>query len=290
MAYKSPRFSLVFLTWNAGDCIGATLQTIVDQTYDDYEVVVVDNNSTDDTLSVVAGYKDTFALTVVENNDNIGFSAGTNRGVRAANGEYICCYNHDTQFPPDYLETLADTVTPDAVWTTARINYRTSRDHRCVRLLGWDRFPVPYVVDDLEGATAVNYVPGDGLVVPRVVFDDLDGPLFDPTLPPKGEDIHLSLQLRRRGIPLRAVLETHSVHPDEGQYDVTVANLVDHLVNVGARMSAYRRTGGRLRDLAGVAASAATVPARILAGSIPRDEVAFRQRTGRTDAPASDPY
>lgn len=289
MAYKSTMFSLVFLTWNAGDCIGVTLETVADQTYDDFEVVVVDNDSDDDTLSVVAGYGDAFALTVVENNKNVGFSAGTNRGVRAANGEYICCYNHDTRFPPDYLTTLANTVTPNAVWTTARINYRTSRNHHCVRLLGWDRFPVPYVVDDLEGTAAVNYVPGDGLVVPRAVLERLDGPLFDPALPPKGEDLHLSLRLRQRGVPLRAVLDTHSVHPDEGQYNVTIGNLVDHLVNVGARMSAYRRTGGRLRDLAGVAASTATVPARILAGSIPRDDATFRQRTGVADAPASDP-
>lgn len=276
-----PTFSLLFLTWNSEGDIERTLDSVLDQTYSDFEIVVVDNNSVDQTVPLI---KDKYVLNekvrLIENESNLGFTRGINRGIGEARGEYICCYNDDTYFSNEYLETLSEYVTPDTVWTTARINHRVSSNYRTVRLLTRHRFPIPYVVDPHDGTADVNYVPGDGLLVPRRVYEEeLEGLIFDWNMPEKGEDIDLSLRLQKQGVPMKAILDTYSIHPDEGFYSPTIENGLNHLTNVFARFRAYRKNDFGPVALLSVIASVFTVPVEIHLRSFPRDAEAFRRRT-----------
>lgn len=282
MTDSTPTFSLVFLTWNAGTAIVDTIESVKRQSFDDYEIVLVDNDSRDGTLELVREtYPDADSIRIFENDRNLGFSRGINRGIRESDGRYICCYNHDTRFPPGYLRTLADRVTPDAVWTTARRNYRVDPDRTCVRLLSKYRFTLPYLVDDLTGTAEVNYVPGDGTVVPREVYHGaLDSTVFDPSMPIRGEDVDLSLRLADRGVPMRAVLDTHSVHPDRGKmYAPTAENLRTLLRTVCARMAAQRNGPTPRLGAAVAAASVLTQPLVVYGAPYPRSADAFLDAT-----------
>jgi GT2 family glycosyltransferase len=273
---EAPTISLVFLTWNAEDCLPDTLDSVESQTYDDYEIVIVDNASDDSTVEIVKEYKERLPIRLLENDENLGFTAGTNRGIRASTGEYICCYNHDTIFPEDYLETLERYVSPDAVWTTARENHRVSRDHRTVRLLDWQRYAVPYVVDSLSGKAQVNFVPGDGVIIPRAIYEEqLDRTVFD--LPGKGEDVDLSLRLRDKGIPMFAILDTYSIHPDTGIYNPSMENLKEHLVHAQMRFIAYWRNNHTASDLASILLSVFTIPLTIYVLRFPRESSEFEK-------------
>lgn len=272
---ESPTFSLVFLTWNAENFIPRTFDSLVNQTYGDFEIVVVDNDSDDDTLKIVRGYEDELLIRTIENDSNLGFSRGTNKGIEASQSDYIGCFNHDTYFPRDYLETLSEYVTPEAVWTTARENHRVSKKHLTVRLMDWQRYAVPYIVDSLSGLAKVNFVPGDGVIIPRTIYQrELAGSVFE--LPYKGEDVDLGLRLIESNVPMYAILDTYSVHPDEGIYDPSVENLRDHLVHMWMRSLAYRRNGGSLGDQLAILASLFTIPLIVLFGEFPRPETAFR--------------
>lgn len=276
-----PTFSLIFLTWNSEGDIERTLGSVFDQTYSDYEIVVVDNNSADQTVPLI---KDKYAsdekVRLIENESNLGFTRGINRGIGEAQGKFICCYNDDTYFPSEYLRTLSKYVTPDTVWTTARINHRVSSDYPTVRLLTRHRFPIPYVVGPLDGTADVNYVPGDGLLVPRQIYEeDLEGLIFDSNMPVKGEDVDLSLRLKKRDIPMKAILDTYSTHPDEGFYSPTIENGLNHLTNVFARFRAYQKNDFGPVALFSVIASTFTVPLEIYLRSFPRDAEAFQRRT-----------
>lgn len=275
-----PEFSLVFLTWNAAEDIERTISSVLEQTHSDFEIIVVDNDSDDRTVPIVRdAFLDEHAVRLIENEENRGFSRGFNRGIEAARGDYICCFNDDTRFPESYLQTLHEMTTPATVWTTARVNHRVSSEHRTVRLLSWYRFPIPYVVDRLTGVADVNYVPGDGLIVPRGVYEnELDGVVFDPELPMRGEDVDLSLRLRRQGVPMRAVLDTYSIHPDEGIYSPTIENAWKHVENVFTRYLAYRNNGFGPLVLSSVLVSLIVVPTDIYFGSFPRDTAAFQRR------------
>lgn len=279
---ERPTFSLVFLTWDPGEAIVKSIDSLQRQSFDDYEVVVVDNDSDDGTPERIRrAFPDDDSVRVLENGRNRGFSRGINRGIEASEGEYICCYNHDTLFPEGYLRTLADRVTPDAVWTTARRNYRVDPDWTYVRLLSRYRFTLPYVVDSLSGTAEVNYVPGDGAILPREVYrDTLDGEVFDPSMPIRGEDVDLSLRLADLGVPIRAVLDTHSVHPDKGDiYSPSVENFTALLRTILARMSAHHKNAVPRSTVALAAASVVTQPLNVYCTSYPRSEEAFLEAT-----------
>ena len=276
----APRFSLVFLTWNAGEAIVRTLESIERQSFADYEVVIVDNGSQDDTLRLVRD-SHTDSLQIVENERNLGFSRGINRGIRESRGEYICCYNHDTVFPEGYLETLSECVTPDAVWTTARQNHRVSTEQTCVRLLSGYRFTIPYVVDSLSGIADVNYIPGDGAIIPREIYEtELSGEVFDPAMPMRGEDVDLSLRLANLDVPTRAILDTYSIHPDKGEmYTPTAENCRNLLKTIRARMAAHGKHADSFLPTAAAAMSIVTNPLVIYLASYPRSAAAFLDAT-----------
>ena len=274
-------FSLIFLTWNSEEDVERTLDSVLEQTYSHFEVVVVDNGSRDQTVSLIRNnYTSDERIRVIENGSNLGFTRGINRGIEQAQGDYICCYNDDTFFPTDYLEHLQRSVTPGEVWTTARINHRVSSRHRTIRLLTQHRFPIPYVVDSLSGTVEVNYVPGDGLIVPRKIYEqELNEVVFDPKMPEKGEDMDLSLRLRNLEVPMKAVLDTHSVHPDEGFYSPNIENGLNHIENVYARFQAYRKNGHGPLVLTSVLLSSISVPIEIYLRAFPRCGERFQKRT-----------
>jgi GT2 family glycosyltransferase len=281
MTNSTPMFSLVFLTWNAGEAIVRTLESIRQQSFADYEIVVVDNDSGDDTVELVRDTADEDSLRIIENERNLGFSRGSNRGIRESTGQYICCYNHDTMFPAGYLSTLAECVTPDAVWTTARRNHRVSAERTSVRLLSRYRFTIPYVVDSLSGTADVNYIPGDGAIIPREIYENqLTGRVFDPAMPIRGEDVDLSLRLAGLGVPMRAMLDTYSIHPDRGEmYAPTVENFRTLLATIRARVAAHWKNTGSLSAAAVAAGSVVMTPLVVYFSAYPRSAEAFRDTT-----------
>ncbi|WP_436926637.1 glycosyltransferase family 2 protein [Halosimplex amylolyticum] len=293
-ARTRPTFSLVFLTWDPGEAIVGAIDSVRRQAFDDYEVVVVDNDSDDGTPERVReAYPDDAPVRVLENDENRGFSRGINRGIRESRGEYICCYNHDTLFPRGYLRTLADRVTPEAVWTTARRNYRVDPERTYVRLLSPYRFTIPYVVDPLSGTADVNYIPGDGAIIPRAIYrDELDGEVFDPSMPIRGEDVDLSLRLADRGVPMRAVLDTHSIHPDKGEiYAPSVENFRTLLRTIAARIAAHSNNSVSATAVALSAVSLVTQPLQVYCAPYPRSEADLLEATTirRHEVPGSQP-
>ena len=279
---ETTTFSLVFLTWNAGEAILQTLESIEKQSFTDYEIVIVDNNSQDDTLALLRdSYSDDDSVRIFENERNLGFSRGINRGIRESDGQYICCYNHDTIFPDEYLQTLAERITPDTVWTTARRNYRVSSEQTTVRLLSRYRFSVPYVVDSLSGVAEVNYVPGDGVIVPREIYRDvLSEQVFDPAMPLRVEDVDLSMRLDESDVPMRAILDTHSIHPDNSDmYALTAQNFLNLLKMIPARATVHRKNTGSLSAIAIAAGSLITNPLIVYGTDYPRSATAFADAT-----------
>ncbi|GAA0456475.1 glycosyltransferase family 2 protein [Halococcus dombrowskii] len=277
-----PLFSLVFLTWNAGEAILRTLESVEQQSFTDYEIVVVDNNSQDDTLQLLRNaHSEDDSVRIVENEQNRGFSRGINRGIRESDGQYICCYNHDTLFPDGYLRTLSERVTPDAVWTTARRNYRVSSERTCVRLLSQYRFTLPYRVDSLSGVAEVNYVPGDGVIVPRGIYRDvLSRQVFDPAMPLRVEDVDLSLRLADAGVPMRAILDTQSIHPDnDDMYAPSVRNFVTLAKMIRARVVVHRKNTDSLLPIVIAASSIVLNPLVIYCTAYPRSADAFVDAT-----------
>lgn len=103
--------SVVIPLYNKEKSIVATLQSVLAQTYTDYEVIIVDDGSTDQSMRVVHEYiqnldsKKRERFTLISQL-NYGVSAARNAGIIASNGEYVTFLDADDLWASDYLDTL----------------------------------------------------------------------------------------------------------------------------------------------------------------------------------------
>ncbi len=96
---SAPVVSVIIPTYNCADYIAQTLEGIFHQTFQDLEVIVVDDGSTDRTREIVAGYPRVCLIS----QQNAGVCAARNRGIREAKGRFICLIDHDDYWFPDKL-------------------------------------------------------------------------------------------------------------------------------------------------------------------------------------------
>lgn len=105
---RKPKVSLVVLTYNNLSLTKECLHSIERNTeYDNYEVIIVDNLSTDDTRDYLQkNYLDKPNYTVILNDENVGFAAGNNIGLEQATGDILIVLNNDTYVSPFWLGNL----------------------------------------------------------------------------------------------------------------------------------------------------------------------------------------
>ena len=99
----APRFSIVVPTYNRSASVLDTLQSCFDQSLNDFEVIIVDDGSSDDTREVLASIKD--ERLVVVHQKNAGPAAARNHGMRVARGHYIAFLDSDDRWYPEFLDT-----------------------------------------------------------------------------------------------------------------------------------------------------------------------------------------
>lgn len=99
-----PRVSVVIPTYNRAESVGDTVQSALNQTHDDLEVIVVDDGSTDETSSVLSNYETDPRVRIVRHETNRGISAARNSGIETADGEFICQLDDDDQWMPEKVE------------------------------------------------------------------------------------------------------------------------------------------------------------------------------------------
>lgn len=98
---RAPTVSVVIPAFNAAWCVRKAVDSVLAQTYRDFELIVVDDGSTDDTPQVLAQYGD--AIHVVRQS-NRGMGGARNAGIRAATGEFLAFLDSDDWWLPQKLE------------------------------------------------------------------------------------------------------------------------------------------------------------------------------------------
>ena len=103
---KKVKVSIIVAAYNIEDHISACLESIIKQTYQDLEIIVVDDGSTDHTRKLIREFAKQDARIKIIHQKNAGLSAARNSGILAATSEYVCLIDGDDTIAPDYVTKL----------------------------------------------------------------------------------------------------------------------------------------------------------------------------------------
>lgn len=105
-ADKSPiRFSVIVPLYNKEQSVSSSIESILGQTYQDFELIIVDDGSTDESLAAVKKYDDDRIK--IESQVNQGVSVARNRGAELAQSDYLAFIDADDMWHPSYLHVIA---------------------------------------------------------------------------------------------------------------------------------------------------------------------------------------
>lgn len=114
------RFSVVIPLYNKEHYIEKTIRSVLDQTCTDYEIIVVDDGSSDNSLALARKFASDRVRIIPQ--ENQGVSVARNTGILNAGGEFICFLDADDEWRPDYLAAingLTETYPESSIFVTA---------------------------------------------------------------------------------------------------------------------------------------------------------------------------
>jgi glycosyltransferase involved in cell wall biosynthesis len=117
---QSPQISIVMPCYNAGKTIKTSIGSVYRQTFRDFELIVVNDGSTDESLSILKKLAESYSGLRVIDQPNKGAGPARNRGIKEAAGEFIAFLDSDDSWHPDCLSKLHQALMTD---TNAAIAY-----------------------------------------------------------------------------------------------------------------------------------------------------------------------
>jgi glycosyltransferase involved in cell wall biosynthesis len=103
----TPKISIIIPTFQHGDTIEACLLSLFNQTFKDFEIIVVNDGSTDNTEKILEKYKDRIKII---NQENLGAPAARNRGFKESSGEFVIFCDADVKAKPKMLAKMLEAL------------------------------------------------------------------------------------------------------------------------------------------------------------------------------------
>jgi GT2 family glycosyltransferase len=236
MVGKKPFISVVITNKNALKWLPKCLTSLEKQTYKNFEVVFVDNMSTDDSLTFV---KKKFPwVRIVINKVDGGFAGGNNVGVKNAKGEYVLLMNTDAFIDRDCLQKLSDYLKKNPSCHFGQLDERrydkTFLPDRHL-IFGMDPFGYPI---GTNGRGPIFYADGAALLSKRSLYLKLGG--FDEAFYLYLEDMDLSWRMQLAGEKVYYLENIPMYHYGGGTSVTTQATKNSYTTTAGRRYHAQK--------------------------------------------------
>jgi glycosyltransferase involved in cell wall biosynthesis len=129
MDLNNPKVTVLIPAYNAGKYIGEAIASVLRQSFTDFELLIVNDGSTDDTVEIIDAFND--PRIVVVNQDNKGVAAALNVGLSHARAEYIARFDADDVCYPNRLKTQYDFITafPEYSIIGSAVDYVDAEGH-----------------------------------------------------------------------------------------------------------------------------------------------------------------
>jgi glycosyltransferase involved in cell wall biosynthesis len=209
-----PQVSVIIPVYDGSEHLAECLESVLNQTWHDYEVIVVDDGSTDSSLSICQRYP---GVRIIQQ-ENRGQSAARNRGVREAKGEYIAFLDQDDRWYPERLATQIPILKRNDKYgmvysNVDRIDEKGNMVERNF-LDGVSLQPKRTIMDCL--AADMFILPGS-VLIRKSIFDELGG--FDERLSGyEDDDLFLRTFQRSRIFYIRDALIQWRIYPTSYSY------------------------------------------------------------------------
>lgn len=176
-----PTISVVVLNFNGKQHLEECFKSLVALDYpaDKCELMLVDNASADESVAFVRAHFPT--VRIVQNEDNLGFAAGNNRGAQAAHGDYVVFLNNDTRVDGQWLKELVAPCLADAevvctaskmlAWDGSKVDFVSS----AMNFHGFAFQPDYGARDVFDQSHPLLFACGGAMLIRRNVFLDLGG-------------------------------------------------------------------------------------------------------------------
>lgn len=210
-----PKVFIVMLNYNGRDVIKKCLTSIFKIDYPNFEVIVVDNNSTDGSFEIAKG---TFSKAIfIKNEENLGFSAGNNIGIKFAierMAEYVLVLNNDTEVEKDFLEKLVEEGEKDpktGILSPIIFNGKTKEIWFSGGKIKWLKMKTQHEKDTKEkDVYKTGYITGCAMLIKSNVFKKIG--LFDEDFFLYYEDADFCLRAKKARIKNKIVSSSWVYH------------------------------------------------------------------------------
>ena len=181
-----PKFSVIVPLYNKAPFVRKALESIASQTYRDFELIIIDDGSTDNSAAICDEFFQTFNHSLAHSINvnrsfvhsfirqaNSGVAAARNRGVAESHGEYVCFLDADDWWESTFLEEMDRLIAeyPDAgIYASNYIYYKPGKTHVALSLpRGYLDYPKAYY----EGSSMPVWTGATCML--RKVFDEMGG-------------------------------------------------------------------------------------------------------------------
>ena len=203
---KTPIVSIIVLNYNGKKYLANCLGSITNSTFNNYEVILVDNASKDGSADFVR--RRFPSIKVIQTEKNLGFPEGNNIGARYATGTYLIFLNNDTEVTPNWLEQMVKSIeaNPSAGVCGSKVLLLDKKNVIDViggfmcDIFGYGLNALGHLEKDnnqYDGEKEVFSIVGASLLIKRKVFEEIGG--FDSSYFLLGEDIDLSWRAQLAG-------------------------------------------------------------------------------------------
>lgn len=200
---NKPLVSVIILNYNGNQFIQRCLETVLADSYQPREIILVDNASADGSMQLAKPYSD--HVHIILNPKNYGFPKGCNQGIKHAKGDIIVLLNIDTEVTPAWLESLVKPLLQDQLiaMTASKLLFPDRKTIQfaggCIHPNGLTSHDGYGVTDEgqFDNAKECGYVTGASAAIRRSALDAVGG--MDEGFPLYYEDVDLCVRMHQAG-------------------------------------------------------------------------------------------
>ncbi len=217
----NPYFSIIIPTYNRAKLITKTIESVLMQTFTDFELLIIDDGSTDNTREIINGFKDSRVRYICQENKERG--AARNNGIHQSRGTYISFLDSDDLFMDLHLETVYSNLEKN------KFPLFFHQDYKIIDINGIEKeFKSHKVLNPIkELLTVGNYLGSVGLFIHESIKENV---LFDENRILSGSEDYDYLIRMLMKYPLVTGYEKTAIvinHPERGELIVSKDRLIE---------------------------------------------------------------